>query len=367
MAIAIAEPTVQSKIEAQAKLAVIDCDIHNAPASDEALGKYLSARWRRHLETFGTRPAYPGSYYPRLHPNAARSDSWPPDGGKPGSDLKFMQEQLLDTWELDYGILNCLYPAGGHPNLDYSMALARAVNEWQVAEWLEPEPRLRASIVVPFGDGAAAAAEIERWAGDPRFAQVILIARTHEPLGRRKYWPMYEAAVRHDLPIGIHFGGGPGWPITGAGWPSFYIEDHVGMPQSFQSQIISLIYEGVFDRFPMLKIVLIEGGFAWLPALMWRMDRSWQLLRAEIPDLQRRPSEYVREHFWITTQPIEEPTQLAFFNQLLEQLDMNDRLLFATDYPHWDFDAPDRALPQTLPLELRRKILAENARAFYRL
>jgi predicted TIM-barrel fold metal-dependent hydrolase len=117
----------------------------------------------------------------------------------------------------------------------------------------------------------------------------------------------------------------------------------------------------------MLKIVLIEGGFAWLPALMWRMDRSWQLLRAEIPDLQRRPSEYVREHFWITTQPIEEPTQLAFFNQLLEQLDMNDRLLFATDYPHWDFDAPDRALPQTLPLELRRKILAENARAFYRL
>jgi predicted TIM-barrel fold metal-dependent hydrolase len=247
------------------------------------------------------------------------------------------------------------------------VALSQAVNEWQQAEWLAPEPRLRGSIVVPYEEGDLATAEIERWAGDPRFVQVILIARTREPLGRRKYWPMYEAAAHHNLPIGIHFGGNAGWPITGAGWPSFYIEDHVGMPQSFQPQIISMIYEGIFDRFPGLKIVLIEGGFAWLPSLMWRLDRSWQLLREEIPHLQRRPSDYVRENFWLTTQPIEEPPQPAYFLQLLEQLDMNDRFLFATDYPHWDFDAPDRALPHMLPPELKRQILADNARAFYRL
>jgi predicted TIM-barrel fold metal-dependent hydrolase len=357
------EPTLQNRT----RMAVIDCDIHNAPASPQALDKYLSARWRRYQETYGARAQYPGTGYPRLHPSAARSDSWPPNGGRPGSDLDFMRAQLLDAWDIEYGVLNPLYGAGGRVNSDYAAALAQALNRWQVAEWIDPEPRLRASIIVPYEDGKLAVAEIDRCAQDPRFVQILLVARTQELLGRRKYWPMYEAAVRHNLPIGMHFGGTGGWPITGAGWPSFYIEDHVGMPQAFQAQITSWIYEGVFEQFPDLKIVLIEGGFAWLPALMWRLDRSWRLMKDEVPHLKRPPSAYIREHFWITTQPVEEPPQPAYFQQLLEQLDMNDRFLFATDYPHWDFDAPDQALPANLSPELRQAILADNARAFYRL
>ena len=98
----------EQEVSERVKTAVIDCDIHNAPASAGVLAKYLPERWRRHQESFGSRAAYPGSYYPRLHPNAARSDSWPPNGGPPGSDLKFMQEQLLDTWEMEYGVLNPL-------------------------------------------------------------------------------------------------------------------------------------------------------------------------------------------------------------------------------------------------------------------
>ena len=61
---------------------------------------------------------------------------------------------------------------------------------------------------------------------------------------------MYEAAEAHGLPIGIHFGGQGGHPITGAGWPSYYIEDHAGMSTAFQAQVISLVFEGVFERFP---------------------------------------------------------------------------------------------------------------------
>ena len=152
-----------------------------------------------------------------------------------------------------------------------------------------------------------------------------------------------------------------------SGWPSFYLEDHTGMAQSFQSQLISLVCEGVFERFPTLKVVLIEGGFAWLPPLMWRLDRAWQRLREETPDLRRPPSAYIREHVWLTTQPMEEPPRPEQFHQLLEQLDMDDRLLFATDYPHWDFDSPDQALPVKLAPALERKIMAENARALYRL
>lgn len=346
------------------RTAVIDCDIHNALPSEKTLHKYLSARWRRHLETVGLRGPY-GSAYPRLYPNAARHDSWPPSGLPPGSDLDFLREQLLDGWDIDYGILNCLYGVGGQLNLDFGAALAQAMNEWQIAECVEPEPRLRASLLVPYEDGDLAAAEIDRHGQHPAFAQVLLIARTAKPLGARKYWKLYEAAARANLPIGIHFGGGGGGPITGSGWPSFYIEDHGGMPQAFQAQIISLVYSGIFERFPSLKFVLIEGGFAWLPPLMWRMDALWHKLGQEIPDVTRPPSEYVRKHFWLTTQPIEEPPQRAYFDQLLAHLDMNDHLMFATDYPHWDFDAPDRAIPAHLNPELRRAIMAENAAQLY--
>lgn len=351
---------------ARTKPAVIDCDIHNALQSKDTLLKYLPARWRRHHETIGMR-GHLGSAYPRAVPNAARTDSWPPSGLPAGGDLDFMREQLLDAWDLEYGILNCLAGAGGQVNREYGAALASAINDWQVDYWLDHEPRLRASIVVPYEDGELAAAEIDRMAQHPGFVQALLTVRTQEPLGSRKYYPMYEAAVRHDLPIGIHFGGAGGGPITGAGWPSHYIEDHGGMPQAFQAQVISYVYSGVFERFPTLKIVLIEGGFAWMPPLMWRMDKTWQRLGEETPLVQKPPSEYVRKHMWISTQPMEEPPQRRYFLQLLEQLDMNDRLLFATDYPHWDFDAPDRALPVKLPKDVERQIMAENARSLYRL
>jgi predicted TIM-barrel fold metal-dependent hydrolase len=345
------------------KQSVIDCDIHNALPSDDALSPYLSTRWRRHRAAFGNR-GYPGTDYPRMNESAARVDAWPPSGSPPGSDLEFLREQLLDLWGIEYGVLNPLVDTMPH-NLDYAAAFCAAVNDWQVAEWLEPEPRLRASLVVPYEDGELAAAEIRRSAGTAGFVQVLLLVRTNELLGRRRYWKMYEAAAEHDLPIGIHFGWCGGFPTTGAGFPSFYLEEHCGMATAFQDQIVSLVCEGVFDRFPTLKIVSIEGGFAWLVPLMWRFDRSWKLLRSEVPHLTEPPSSVIRRHFWVTTQPIEEPPRRGDFEALLEQLGMNDRLLFATDYPHWDFDAPDAALPRSLEPAVRDRIFAENARALY--
>ncbi len=212
-----------------------------------------------------------------------------------------------------------------------------------------------------------AAAEIDRLGGDERFVQALLMIRTSEPLGRRKYWPIYEAAVRHDLPIGIHFGGSGGGPITGAGWPSFYIEDHAGMPTAFEAQLTSMVFEGIFEHFPTLKIVLIEGGFGWLASLMWRMDNAWKRLGEETPHVRRPPSEYIREHVWLTTQPMEEPPESAQFHQILSHLNMNDRLMFATDYPHWDFDAPDQAIPARIDPDVKCAIMAGNAKRLYRL
>jgi uncharacterized protein len=356
----------QPAMQGLTSYSVIDCDIHPALKSPKALHPYLSERWRRHRDTIGDR-GFGGSYYPRANPNAARTDAWPPNGLPPGSDLEFMRYQLLDEWNMDFGVLQPLLGAGAQLNQEYAAALSSAINEWQIEEWLDPEPRLRSGLVVAYESPEHAVAEIERRGKHPGFVQVMLGIRTSEPLGRRKYWPMFEAAADAGLPIGIHFGSQGGNPITGAGWPSMYLEDHAGMSTAFQAQVISLIYEGVFERFPNLKIVLIEGGFGWVPPLAWRLDSAWRKLGDEVPHLQRRPSEYFAEHFWLTTQPMEEPPVAQYFVQLLEQAPwLQDRLMFSTDYPHWDFDAPNEALPKVrLPEGFPAKLMAENARQLY--
>src|SRR3569833_3171111 len=93
------------------------------------------------------------------------------------------------------------------------------------------------------------------------------------------------------------------------------------------------------ERYPTLKIVLIEAGFAWLPSLGWRLDRNWKRLKAEVPHLKRAPSEYMRQHFWVSTQPMEEPEHPADLIDVMGWIGW-DRILFASDYPHWDYDDP---------------------------
>lgn len=362
--------TATKKPRTKIKTGFIDCDIHNTVPSMAALEPYLSERWREHARIYGMRQHHgyaTGIPYPKVSPGGgSRVDSWPPSGLPPGADLGFMQEQHLDVQDVEYGILNCLYPKVGEQlNEEYGAALAQATNDWQVAEWLDKEPRLRASIVVPYENAEFSAKEIDRVAEHPGFVQVVLLPRTKEPLGKRRYWPIYEAAERHGLPIGIHFAGLGGNPVTSSGWPSYYIEDHTVMSMAFQSQVVSLVCEGVFERFPNLRVVLMEGGFAWLPSLMWRLDKHYKRLKDEVPHLKRAPSEYIRQHMRATTQPMEEPPDPRHLLQVIEQLGSEDFLMFATDYPHWDYDEPDRAFPVRLPPDLRRKVFFENARALY--
>lgn len=349
-------------------LAIADCDIHPSRNSVSDIFPYLEPRWRRHLETYGMphRQGFmAGPAYPKGQPNASRRDACPPGGRRPGSDLAFMQAQHLDAHTIALGILNPLTPSGqGAQNPDLSAAYCRATNEWQIAEWTSKDKRLKASVVVPYEDGGAAAAEIARRMGDRNFAQVLLLSRTAEPLGQRRYWPIYEAAVEACLPVAIHAFGYGGTPITGGGWPSYYIEEMVGHAQCSAALLTSMIIEGVFERFPTLKVILVEAGFAWLPALAWRLDKHWRRLRDETPHLKRLPSDYIRGQVWLTTQPIEEPPRAT---QLLDVIDWIgwDRLLFATDYPHWDFDDPTRALPPRIAPAQRRKLFIENALAVY--
>jgi predicted TIM-barrel fold metal-dependent hydrolase len=354
--------------QAASKVAVADCDIHPTTKSLDDLAPFLERRWREHLLAFGHSPRIGfqnGPAYPKGQPDAARRDAYPTEGGKPGSDLSFMQTQHLDPHGVQLGILNPISPyPGAGMNPELAIAFCRAVNEWQIAAWTSQDDRLKASVTVPYEDAAAAAAEIDRCMGDPNFAQVLLLSRTAEPLGQRRYWPIYEAAARAGLPVAIHAFGYGGYPVTSAGWPSYYIEEMVGHAQSAQGLLASMVIEGVFERFPTLRVVLVEAGFAWLPALAWRLDKAWAKLRVEVPHVTRPPSEYIREHVWLTTQPMEEPATGRLLLDCIEWIGW-DRLLFASDYPHWDFDDPGYALPIRLDAGRERQIFLQNAKSLY--
>jgi predicted TIM-barrel fold metal-dependent hydrolase len=347
--------------------AVIDCDIHCVVPSVEVLLPYLPHFWQEYIR----QSAFQGpvaTAYPVGAPTSAWPAALPADGAPAGSDLALMREQVLDTWNVEYGILQCSYAVESVHNPDAAAVMASAVNDWQEAEWLAREPRLRGSIVVPSRQPELAAREIERVGDKPGFVQVYLPVRAEAPYGNRRYHPIFEAAVRHDLVVGIHFGGAPGNPPTPSGWPSYYLEEYAGMAHVFQSQVISMIVEGVFDRFPTLRVALIEGGVSWLPSLMWRLDKEWKGLRREVPWVKQLPSAYIMEHMRLTIQPFDAPPEPRHVLQILEQLGSTDLLMFATDYPHRHHDTPGVELPlAAVPDALLGKIMAENARTFYRL
>lgn len=361
--------STQKAADVRRAAGIIDCDIHPLPKNAKSLHPYLPKRWQEHAEEFGIhlrQPFINTTQYPRSAPLICRRDAWPPGGGPPGSDLAFMQQQHLDPFNIVHGVLIPLFGnVASERNLGYARAMATAHNDWQIAEWCERDKRLYATLVVVQDDAAAAVKEIERCARDKRFVQIMLAPRSSEPLGRERYWPIYEAAQAFDLPLGIHSYGVGGHASTGGGWPSFYMEEHYATTMGGPAVMSSMVLEGVFERFPKLRVVLVEIGFAWVPSFAWRLDRLWQRMGREVPHLTQPPSEYIRRNFWYTTQPMEEPPQPELLRRTFDWVGW-DRLLFSSDYPHWDQDDPAYAFNMKMTPAERRQICRTNAEQFHR-
>src|SRR5690348_3876490 len=317
----------------------VDCDLHPAVPHLTSLLPYMNDYWRDQVTTRGMVDLVSQSY-PANSPITARPD-WRPAKGKPGADLADMQAQALDPFKVAYGICNPLYGVQMVFSEDMQDAFCRALNDWLVKEWLDKDTRLRGSIVIPTQSVEKAVAEIERCAADKRFVQVLMLVMGDMPLGKRAYWPIYAAAERHGLAIGIHAGSAYRHPVTPLGWPSYYTEDYAAQAPAFQQALSSLICEGVFTKFPDLKVVLLESGFTWLPAHLWRLTKFWRGLRMEVPWVDRAPTEVVKSNVRLTITPCDAPPTEAALAKLMEHLDSDELLLFSTDYPHWQFDGED--------------------------
>lgn len=362
----IADPLYQKSRPTQ-PVSIVDTDIHPALRA-ESIRRHLAEPWRtRYLS--GNRTSGTLGYW---NPNGVnRVDAVTESGERIEGDPHHMAAYLLDEYHIEFGILNpgSTLHWGLSPEADYAAALIAASNDALISEWLPADSRFRASLSIYPNDPDLAVREIHRLGGHPGVVQVLMPSAARIPYGQRYYHPIYAAAVEYNLPIAIHPGTegvGISGPPTVAGYPSSYFEWHTGLVASYIAHLVSMVTEGVFVKFPTLKFVMLEGGVSWLPPILWRLDKNWKALRVTTPWLDRPPSEIVRDHVLLSTQPIEEPENPAHLHMMLEMFDAAHMLMFSTDFPHWDGDPPDFAA-RMLPHHLHERIMAENARSLYQL
>jgi predicted TIM-barrel fold metal-dependent hydrolase len=278
-----------------------------------------------------------------------------------------MKRLLLDKHDIDYAILTGeeVGEVSTLANIYYASALAKAYNDWLIDHWLSLDPRLKGSMFVAPHDPAGAATEIRRIGAHPDIVQVMVTAGSQRPYGDPFYHPIWEAAAEMELPVAVHLGGAGGVNklLGGAGPPTFYWEAHALHCEPALGHVASLIAHGVFEKWPNLMFVLTECGVCWLPGILWRLDNDYKPLRKETPWVKRLPSEYAHDHIRLTTQPIERPQNVSHLWGVLEAIDGKNTLLFASDYPHWDFDDPAQ-LP--IPEDWKERVFDLNARKVYK-
>jgi len=348
------------------KVKVVDCDVHLTPRSKDEIFERMSEPWRSRL---GRRRANASgkATYATLTPGK-RLDSYPPGGGPPGSEPEFVYEQLFESAGVDFAMT---LPEGVRYTVDpeINAAWCHAFNTWLAETWLDrwSADRIFGAIIVAHDDPAGAAREIEYWAGHPRFKQVLITDVSERPLGYPMYEPMWEAAARHGLPVAMHFSGHGAAALgsTPVGRFQRQVDYHsIAYTLAYSAHLVSVLCGGVFDRHPDLRLVFVEGGYLWHRPLVARLARHWDLFAGEVV-AKRSPIEYVRDHVRFTTQPIEEADAAEDVARLMELADADDILMFSSDYPHFDFDHPKRALPHGLGKATVERIMAGNARELY--
>jgi predicted TIM-barrel fold metal-dependent hydrolase len=331
---------------------LFDCDLHYCFPSTAAMAEYLPEG--------ASVPSTPGGRgIP--HPDGAyRRDAVTPTGGVPGSDPAFAIDDHMDRHGIEYAILSydSVLSLSAMHDLDRAAAIATAINDWTIEEWLPADQRFLGSVTVATSDPAQAAAEIRRVGSHPRMVQVYATGLTSCLMGNQLLHPIYEACSELGLPFTLHPGGGRASAPLAA--PTSFVEMHTDMSFAVLPHVVSMVTEGVFVKYPNLTLVLNEYGVAWLPFLMWRLDMEYRAGRDELPWLTRLPSEYIADHVRLTTQPLEEPGSPQKLASLLSLFDAGRMLMFSSDYPHWDADNPDVVL-RAFPESLRERVFFENA------
>ena len=348
------------------EMTVVDMDvhIHETPAT---LAPYCEMPWRKTLEHLST---IPQRYLdiPGFAPGLDVHPSFPPSsGGRRQTVTSAAQMRAdLDQLGVNIGVLfpDALLLHAAIKQDDYAVALARAYNRWLVEEWLGADNGLKGAIIAPHHDPQAAAAEVRRYAAHEHVAAIYLPTSCVEPLyGHRRYDPLYEAAQETGLPVVLHSVTTihPSFPFNMHGFDTIFSVHLLEHPFSMIANLTSMMETGVPLRFPQLRIGFTESGIGWVPWIMMRMDKEYNESRRAVPFLKDRPSTYIKRTMFFSTQPIEEPENLRDMATLLSLFDGENSVVFASDWPHHDFDHPSKVLQIPISEAAQRKIMGGNA------
>jgi predicted TIM-barrel fold metal-dependent hydrolase len=352
---------------------IIDIDGHVREA-DDLWERYLEAPFRARAPKVERVPngqllfLLEGKRYHR------RPEETPFQVKDDGSPANVHRERAMNAAErlrdMDLEGIDCglLFPSAGLylPSVEdapYAAALCRAYNNW-LFDYCRADPkRLFGVGVIPVQDIKAAVDETRRVVSELGFKGVFI---RPNPVKNRtlddSYYDSFYAAVQDlGIPLMIHEGSGAYLPTAGADrFPGQWFFTHtISHPFEQMLASLSLICKGVLEKFPRLQVVFLESGAGWLPYWLWRLDEHHEILPFQVPWLKMKPSDYFRRQCYVSCEPDED--NLGATVRALGE----DRVVFASDYPHWDATFPGatkKLLDNTdIALEAKKKIMGENA------
>lgn len=350
---------------------VVDCDIHVSDTPGE-LAPYCDSAWRISLEAIaGETTRYLD--IPGFAPSLKLDPAIP--GGHPYRSVpnpKAMRDEL-SAIGVDIGIIfpDNLLLFAPLPNIEYATAISHAYNRWLIDTWLGKEPGLYGALIACPQNPEDSAAAIRHYGKASGVVAVFLPTAGVDPLwGHRRYDPIFAAAQEMGLPVVLHSVTlvSPAFPHQTSQFENHFGRQVITHAFGMMANCVSIMHSGVMARYPELRVAFTEAGVGWVPYMMWRMDRYYKEYRRMVPVLEKLPSEYLRDRMWFATQPVEEPDDPVHFVETIRHYDPDGtRTLFASDWPHHDFDHP-RAI-RTLPMseEMKRNILGENALSLFRI
>lgn len=275
--------------------------------------------------------------------------------------------RAMDSMGLDYQVVfpTPMLVLGMHPMDDLEVAIGRAYNRWLIERILPEDERIKGLLYLPFNTPQACIDVINDFGDAPGVIGYTVCATRNKPVHHDSYMKLYALIEKSGKPLAFH--SGYHW-----GDPSFaqlnrFISMHsISFVHYSLIHLTNWVINGLPERFPGLKLVWVESGLAWVPFIMQRLDHEFHMRVCEAPALRRPPSEYIREMYF-TTQPLEK-TNMKLLQATFEAVNAETQLLYASDWPHWDFDPPTSiASIPFLTEQAKRNILGLNAARVFNL
>jgi predicted TIM-barrel fold metal-dependent hydrolase len=357
---------------------IVDVDAHHYETEAWAeIAQYLEDPVLKHLATAGRHPslASHSAFLPTQvsgHQDLAgrvvrypmrSSERLDPEQEATGhSRTAGLAGRAMHMMSIDYQILfpGLMLNLGLHPQKEFEVAVARAYAKWLTQKVIPEDPSIKTMLYLPFNDPEESLRMVQEFADAPGVVGFMVTSTRYKPVHDNAYMPLYAELERRGLPLGFH----AAYNRHEQAMESLnkFISIHsLGFTITNMIHLTNWIVNGLPVRFPNLDVIWIESGLAWLPFLMQRLDHEWNMRSSETPLLDRAPSTYMREMYY-TSQPMEVPEDLSILETTFKMIDAENRLLYSSDYPHWDFDVPSRIwdLP-FLSDQGKRNILGLNA------